>query len=113
MSKKSGSGMKNPDHISESLETIFWVKILKFFDVYPGSGMEKFGSGMEKIRSEIRDKHPGSTTLLLRSLGIDSWLLKKYKFGLSLKIMIDIEGPLSQFSTFAYRGSSHRRKSAA
>jgi hypothetical protein len=24
--------MNNPDHISESLETIFWVKILKFFD---------------------------------------------------------------------------------
>jgi hypothetical protein len=27
----SGSGMNNPDHISESLETIFGVKILKFF----------------------------------------------------------------------------------
>jgi hypothetical protein len=25
MCKKSGSGMKNPDHISESLETIFLV----------------------------------------------------------------------------------------
>jgi hypothetical protein len=25
----SGSGMNNPDHISESLETIFWFKILK------------------------------------------------------------------------------------
>jgi hypothetical protein len=56
--KKSGSGswMNNPDHISESLETIFWVKILKFFDADPGSGMEKirirdpeekkFGSGI-------------------------------------------------------------------
>jgi hypothetical protein len=33
--------MNNPDHISESLETIFWVKILKFFDANPGSGMEK------------------------------------------------------------------------
>ncbi len=43
------------DHISESLETIFSVKILKFFDadadpnrsgnlVDSGSGMEKFGS---------------------------------------------------------------------
>jgi hypothetical protein len=31
MGKKSGSGsgMNNPDYISESLETIFWVKILK------------------------------------------------------------------------------------
>jgi hypothetical protein len=36
MGKKSGSGMNNPDHISESLETIFWVKILEFFDAVPG-----------------------------------------------------------------------------
>jgi hypothetical protein len=39
--KKSGfgSGMNNPDHISESLEA--WVKILNFFDADPVSGMEK------------------------------------------------------------------------
>jgi hypothetical protein len=38
MGKKSGSGsgMNKPDHISECLETIFWVKILKFFDADPG-----------------------------------------------------------------------------
>jgi hypothetical protein len=30
MGKKSGSGMNNSYHISESLGTIFWVKILKF-----------------------------------------------------------------------------------
>jgi hypothetical protein len=55
------SGMNNPNHISESLETILWVKKLKFFDADPGSGMEKirirdvkkFVPGMEKIR--IRD----------------------------------------------------------
>jgi hypothetical protein len=43
MGKKSGSGsrMNNPEHISDSLETIFWVKILKFFDVDPG--WKKFG----------------------------------------------------------------------
>jgi hypothetical protein len=29
------------DHISERLETIFWVKISKFFDADPGSGMGK------------------------------------------------------------------------
>jgi hypothetical protein len=40
MGKKSGSGMNTPDHISESL-TIFWVKIMKFFDADSGSGMEK------------------------------------------------------------------------
>jgi hypothetical protein len=28
--------MNNPDHIFESLETVFWVKILKFFDADPG-----------------------------------------------------------------------------
>jgi hypothetical protein len=33
MKKKSGSGsgINNPDHISESLKTIFGVKILYFF----------------------------------------------------------------------------------
>jgi hypothetical protein len=36
--------MKNPDHISESLEAIFWVKILQFFDADPG--WKKFGSGI-------------------------------------------------------------------
>jgi hypothetical protein len=45
--------MNNPDHNSESLKKIVGVKIPKFYDVDPGSGMEKFGSGMEKIR--IRD----------------------------------------------------------
>jgi hypothetical protein len=56
MGKKlgSGSGMNNPNHISESLETIFFgLKYLKFFNANPGSGMEKNsdpGSGMEKIQ---------------------------------------------------------------
>jgi hypothetical protein len=58
MGKNSGSvtGMNNPDHISQSLETNFWVKILKFSD--PDPGWKKFGSG-------IRDKHPGSATLVV------------------------------------------------
>jgi hypothetical protein len=29
-------GEINPDHISESLEKVFWVNILKFFDADPG-----------------------------------------------------------------------------
>ncbi len=54
--------MNNPDHISESLETIFLgVKIFKFFDVDPGWKSLDPGSGMGKNR--IRDKHPGSATL--------------------------------------------------
>jgi hypothetical protein len=67
MGKKSKSGTVNsPDHISESSDTNFWIKILKFFDfdvdpdpkivLTPGPGSDG------KIR--IRDKHPGSTTLL-------------------------------------------------
>jgi hypothetical protein len=55
----SRSGMNIPDHISESLETIFCVKILKFFDADadPGSG-NLFDPG-----SRIRDRKnsdPGS-----------------------------------------------------
>jgi hypothetical protein len=36
----SGSGMNNPDHISESLQTISCVKIHKFFEADPGSGIQ-------------------------------------------------------------------------
>jgi hypothetical protein len=55
--------MNNLDHISESLETFFWVKILKFF--YADPGWKKFGSeirdpGRKKFRSGIRDKYTGS-----------------------------------------------------
>jgi hypothetical protein len=32
-----GSGMNISDHISESLDTIFWFKILIFFDADPES----------------------------------------------------------------------------
>jgi hypothetical protein len=53
---RSRSVMNIPGHISESIETIFWVKlkinliilcgsgIWNLFD--PGSGMEEFGSGI-------------------------------------------------------------------
>jgi hypothetical protein len=44
MGKKSGPGMNSPDHIFESLETIFWFKILLFFDADPA--WKKFGSGI-------------------------------------------------------------------
>ncbi len=56
MGKKSGSGsgMYNPDHISESLEPFFGVKIFKFFDTDPGWKNLDPGSRMGKIR--IRDR---------------------------------------------------------
>jgi hypothetical protein len=50
------------------LRNYFWVKILKFFDADPGSGMKKFGSrnwdpGWKKFGSGIRAKHPEPATL--------------------------------------------------
>jgi hypothetical protein len=48
--------MNKPFHISESLETIFWGKILKFFDLDPG--WKKFGSRMEKFGSGINIPDP-------------------------------------------------------
>jgi hypothetical protein len=44
MGKKSGSGINNPDNISECLKTIFWVKTLKFFNADPE--LKKVGSGI-------------------------------------------------------------------
>jgi hypothetical protein len=51
MGKKSRSGywMNIPDHIFESLETIFWVKILKCFAADPDPG-KLFDSG-SRIRN--------------------------------------------------------------
>jgi hypothetical protein len=68
----SGSGMNNPDHIFLELRNHFFaffgVKILKFFDEDPGSGMKTVRiryPGWKKVGSGIRDKHPGSATLVL------------------------------------------------
>jgi hypothetical protein len=47
----TGSGINNPDHISGSLETVFWIKILKFFGADPGSGWKEFGSGIRDGKS--------------------------------------------------------------
>ena len=65
MGKKSGSGsgMDNPDHISESLETIFGLKILKFFDADPG---------WKKVECGIRDEHLGSATLTVPTVLLTS-----------------------------------------
>jgi hypothetical protein len=65
--------MNNPDHIFFSLAPmflVFGVKILKFFDADPGSGMETVrirDPGWKKVGSGIRDKHPGSATLVLKN----------------------------------------------
>jgi hypothetical protein len=60
---RSGSRINIPDHISESFETVFWLKILKI--LLRGSGIwdgkkSDPGSRMEKIR--IRYVYPRSRT---------------------------------------------------
>jgi hypothetical protein len=50
--------MNNPEYI--------WVKILKFFDADPGSGIrdgKNSNPGLKNSDPGIQDKHPGSATL--------------------------------------------------
>jgi hypothetical protein len=74
MGKKSasGSGIRDEQPGSYYLELrnhffgFFGVKILKFFDADPVSGIRDGDSsdpGWKKVGSGIRDKHPGSATL--------------------------------------------------
>jgi hypothetical protein len=49
-----GSGPNNPNHISESLETICLVKILQFFDADPVSGMKNIWISYPGSRINIR-----------------------------------------------------------
>jgi hypothetical protein len=60
MGKKSGygSGMNNPDHISEKLETNFLGLKYKFLDADPGSGMEKSGFGINISYPQHCCPHP-------------------------------------------------------
>ncbi len=66
---ESGFGINIPDRVSASLETIFWIKIHKFFWCGSGSGIWNLfdpGSKMrdvKKFKSGIRDKHPEFATL--------------------------------------------------
>ncbi len=56
--------MNIPDHISESLETVFRLKMLKFFDADPGYCWTWIRDlGWKKFRFRIRDKHSGPATL--------------------------------------------------
>jgi hypothetical protein len=68
---RSESGMNILDHISESLETIFWIKILKFFDADADPDQGSWNllvfdpeSGFPDGKIRIRDKHPWTVTLL-------------------------------------------------
>jgi hypothetical protein len=67
MGKKSGSGIRIRDEQPVSyfrelrIETIFWVKILKFFDADPGPGIrdgKNLDPGWEKFLSGINIPDP-------------------------------------------------------
>jgi hypothetical protein len=63
MGKKSGSGSRvnNQDHISESSEKFFWVKMFKFFDADQVSEKEKIrirDLGWKKYGSRINIPDP-------------------------------------------------------
>jgi hypothetical protein len=78
----SGSGIRdeNPGSYVELRNhflLFLGVKIIKFFDEDPGSGMETVrirDPGWKKVGSGIRDKHPGSATLGTRDF-YPAWLL--------------------------------------
>jgi hypothetical protein len=58
MGRKSAPGSRIRDEQPGSyFPELFGVKILKFYDADPGSGIRDG-------KSRIRDKHPGSATLL-------------------------------------------------
>ncbi len=56
--KKSGSEMNIPDHFS-----VFWVKNTYSLMQNRSRDLSDPGSGMEKFESGIRYEHPGSATL--------------------------------------------------
>jgi hypothetical protein len=55
----SGSGMNVPDHISESLETIFGLKYFNCLMRIGDPGWKKFGSGIEIRIWDGKNSDPG------------------------------------------------------
>jgi hypothetical protein len=70
MGKKSGSGINNSDHISESIETIFGLKYLNSLVRIQEPRWKKFGSEIRDEKIRIRDKHPASATLTDKTTNI-------------------------------------------
>jgi hypothetical protein len=65
-SQDPGSVMNIPDLIFENLVSVYWIKILKFFNAYPDPGScQSWTRDGKKIRSGIRDRNPGSATLVI------------------------------------------------
>jgi hypothetical protein len=83
---RSESGLNIPDHISECLETIFWVKIPKFFDADP-----------ESFRLWIRDgKKFGTATLLYKQCFGYGYS----RYGLGIRIQAGKTAPIKKWKKF-------------
>jgi hypothetical protein len=65
--------MNNPDHISESSETIFWIEILKFFDADPGWKKFQIRNTGTKIR--YLDKEVVTAWHILHDVSLDLLVL--------------------------------------
>jgi hypothetical protein len=82
--------MNNPDHISESLEIIFLVKILKFFDVDPDPGSGIFltrDPGWKKFGSGINISHPQQLGVISVKSEIKRFRPSKERSPLSLLVL--------------------------
>jgi hypothetical protein len=88
-----GSGIRD-----EHSDLIFRLKILKFFDADPESGiLPILDPERKKIESGIQDKHPGSATLhLLISTGIEE--VDGQQRTQSILGMAQILGPIAEYS---------------
>jgi hypothetical protein len=72
-----------PDHNSEILETIFWVKNTKILCRGSGSGIRDLfdpRSGMENFGSGIGNKDPGSATLIMDKKIFEGYFLRLFNF---------------------------------
>jgi hypothetical protein len=56
--------MNIPDHISESLETMFWVKMLNLILKFSDADADLGSGHLFDPGSGIRDRHTGTATLL-------------------------------------------------
>jgi hypothetical protein len=69
--------MNIPDHISEILETIFWIKILKLFDADVVLDLESFDPGSGKEKNLIRDK---TYRYRIRNTGVNAHLENPFHY---------------------------------
>ncbi len=98
MGKKSGSESEIRDEQPGSCflehRNNFWVKILQFFDADPESEMETIR--IRDGKSRIRDKHPGSATLIIIVIKITTFIFQRQTVGEMMNKLPHIPVPSRQ-----------------